>query len=73
MAQPQILLKVVVELPRQIAILGLAILNADANGGVKDAAFVLFDPSWIADQPAFAFKGGGATAAAGGGKKKIDF
>ena len=51
----------------------IAILNADANGGVKDAAFVLFDPSWIANQPAFAFKGGGATAAAGGGKKKIDF
>lgn len=52
----------------------IAILNADANGDVTDAAFVLFDPSWIAGQPAFAFKGGGGpTAAAGGGKKKIDF
>lgn len=34
----------------------IVLLNTDKEDKVKDASFVLFDPAWIADQPAFAFK-----------------
>ncbi len=52
----------------------ISLFNQGADGGLKDASFVLFDPAWIASQPAFAFKGGmGTGPAAKAGKKKIDF
>ncbi len=52
----------------------IALLNADASGRMKDASFVLFDPAWIAGQPAFAFKSGGGRSAAGkSAKRKIEY
>jgi len=51
----------------------ISLFNHGADGGLKDASFILFDPAWIADQPAFAFKGGmGTGPAAKADKKKID-
>lgn len=44
----------------------IAHLNTDDAGIVKDISSVLFDPSWLARQPAFAFK-------SGGGEDQIDF
>ena len=46
----------------------IALLNTDTKGKVMDASFVLFDPAWIAQQPAFFFK-----SANEGTNKMIDF
>ncbi len=45
----------------------VAHLRVDRRGGVIDAAFTLFDPAWLAEQPDFLFARGGVT------KRKIDF
>lgn len=44
----------------------IAHLNTDDAGIVQDISSVLFDPSWLARQPAFAF-------GSGGGEDQIDF
>jgi hypothetical protein len=48
----------------------IVLFNKDANSRVKDVSFILFDPAWIARQPAFVFKNGGGTSRA---KAEIDF
>ncbi len=50
----------------------IAKLRLDRRDRVADAAFVLIDPAWLAEQPAFVFAAG---AASGGGqkKRKIEF
>ena len=45
----------------------VAHLPVDRRGGVIDAAFTLFDPAWLAEQPDFLAARGGVT------KRKIDF
>ena len=49
----------------------IAKLRLDRRDRVIDAAFALFDPAWLAEQPGFLFADG--QVAGGGGKKKIEF
>ncbi len=51
----------------------VSVLTLDRRDRVADAAFVLFDPAWIAEQPAFVFADGGSRAGGGRKKRKIDF
>ncbi len=51
----------------------VSVLTLDRRDRVADAAFVLFDPAWIAEQPAFVFADGGSSASGGRKKRKIDF
>ncbi len=51
----------------------VSVLTLDRRDRVADAAFVLFDPAWIAEQPAFFFADGRSSASGGRKKRKIDF
>ncbi len=51
----------------------VSVLTLDRRDRVADAAFVLFDPAWIAEQPAFVFAEGGSSADGGRKKREIDF
>ena len=51
----------------------IAHLTTDAAGKLKDMSLVLFDPGWIADQPAFVFTTGGSGGVRGSGGSGIDF
>jgi hypothetical protein len=42
----------------------IVLINKDVNDQVKDASFILFDPAWMASQPAFVFESGAGSSGA---------